>query len=210
MSVGTIEDQFTLQDQLVIDSEAADTLFLEARTANAFTDEPVTEEQMRAIYELAKMGPTAMNVQPMRITWVKSEKARERLVSHMAGGNAAKTAAAPLAAILSFDMDWHEHLPTIFPHAAERKAAFDENEAARQSMGKDNGHLQAAYFIVAARAVGLAAGPMGGIDAAGIDAEFHGGTSNKTFMVVNLGKPGENAWRDRLPRHDFEVATTTV
>ncbi|GAA1336309.1 malonic semialdehyde reductase [Arthrobacter roseus] len=210
MSVDVIVDEFILQDQLILNSEAVDTLFLEARTANAFTDEPVTEEQMRAIYELTKMGPTAMNIQPMRITWVKSETARATLVSHMAGGNAAKTAAAPMAAILSFDTHWHEHLPALFPHAAERKAAFDDNEAARLSMGNDNGHLQAAYFIMAARTVGLAAGPMAGFNTLGVDADFHGGTTNQTFMVINLGKPGENAWHDRRPRLDYEVATTTV
>ncbi len=210
MSVDAIADEFILQDQLVLDSHAVDTLFMEARTANTFTPEPVTEEQMRAIYELTKMGPTAMNIQPMRITWVKSETARATLVSHMAGGNAAKTAAAPLAAILSFDTEWHEHLPALFPHAAERKAAFDDNEAARLSMGNDNAHLQAAYFIMAARTAGLAAGPMAGFDAVGVDADFHGGTTNKTFMVINLGKPGESAWHDRLPRLDYEVATTTV
>ncbi|NMR28883.1 malonic semialdehyde reductase [Crystallibacter degradans] len=199
-----------LQDELVLDAAATDALFLEGRSANTFTDEPVTDAQLHAIYGLAKMGPTAMNIQPLRITWVRSAEARERLVKHMAAGNQAKTAAAPLVAVLSFDTEWHEQFPTFFPHAAERKAMFDGNEELRAVMGNNNGHMQAAYFIMAVRAVGLAAGPMGGFDAAGIDAEFHEGLNRKTFMVVNVGKPGEDAWFPRLPRLDYDFATATV
>ncbi|MDJ0355967.1 malonic semialdehyde reductase [Paenarthrobacter sp. PH39-S1] len=199
-----------LQDELILDSEATDALFLEARTANTFTDEPVTEEQMRAIYELTKMGPTAMNIQPLRVTWVRSAEARDRLVSYMADGNAAKTATAPMVAILSVDGDWHEHFPTFFPHAPERKAMFEGKDALRSAMAGNNGHMQAAYFIMAVRAAGLAAGPMAGFDTAAIDADFHAGTSRKTIMVVNIGKPGENAWLPRLPRLDYDVATATV
>ncbi|MCC9193379.1 malonic semialdehyde reductase [Arthrobacter sp. zg-Y916] len=198
------------QNEFVVDNAALDTLFLEARTANTFSAEEVTDEHLRAIYELTKMGPTSMNIQPMRITWVRSGEARERLVKHMAEGNQAKTAAAPVAAVLSFDTEWHEGFPTFFPHAADRKAMFDGNEELRTVMGNNNAHMQAAYFIMAVRSVGLAAGPMGAFDAAGIDAEFHSGTSQRTFMVVNIGKPGENAWFDRLPRYDFDAVTTTV
>ncbi|MET4059503.1 3-hydroxypropanoate dehydrogenase [Arthrobacter sp. UYP6] len=186
------------------------TLFTEARTANTFTDEEVTDEQMRAIYELTKFGPTSMNIQPMRITWVKSVEAREKLVGYMAEGNQAKTAAAPMVAVLSFDTEWHEQFPVFFPHAAERKAMFDGNDELRSVMGNNNGHMQAAYFIMAVRAVGLTAGPMGAFDAAGIDAALHAGQNRQTFMVVNIGKPGENAWFPRLPRLDYEFATATV
>ncbi|MCW2131110.1 malonic semialdehyde reductase [Arthrobacter sp. VKM Ac-2550] len=202
--------EINLQDEMVLDAAATDTLFLEGRSANTFTDEPVTDAQSRAIYELAKMGPTAMNIQPLRITWVRSAEARERLVKHMAEGNQAKTAEAPLVAVLSFDTEWHEQFPTFFPHAAERKAMFDGNEELRAVMGNNNGHMQAAYFIMAVRAIGLAAGPMGGFDAAGIDAEFHEGLNRKTFMVINIGKPGEDAWFPRLPRLDYGFATATV
>ncbi len=196
--------------ELILDAAATDALFLQARTANTFTDEPVTDEQMRAIYELTKMGPTAMNIQPLRITWVRSAEARKRLVSYMAGNNAAKTAAAPMVAVLSVDTDWHEHFPTFFPHAPERKAMFDGQEALRTAMAGNNGHMQAAYFIMAVRAAGLAAGPMAGFDTNAIDADFHAGTSRKTIMVVNIGKPGENAWLGRLPRLDHNLATETV
>lgn len=194
----------------VLDSTSLETLFTEARTANTFTDEPVTAEQLRAIYELTKFGPTSMNIQPMRITWVKSSEARDKLVRHMAEGNQAKTAAAPMVAVLSFDTEWHEQFPVFFPHAAERKAMFDGQDELRAAMGNNNGHMQAAYFIMAVRAVGLAAGPMGAFDAAGIDAEFHAGQNRRTFMVVNIGKPGENAWFPRLPRLDYDFVTTTV
>ncbi|MCC3264727.1 malonic semialdehyde reductase [Arthrobacter gengyunqii] len=199
-----------LVPEYVLDRTSLDTLFTEARTANAFTEEPVTDEQLRAIYELTKFGPTSMNIQPMRITWVKSAEARDKLVRHMAEGNQAKTAAAPMVAVLSFDTEWHEQFPVFFPHAAERKAMFDGKDELRAVMGNNNGHMQAAYFIMAVRSVGLAAGPMGAFDAAGIDAEFHAGKNRRTFMVVNIGKPGENAWFPRLPRLDYDFATATV
>ena len=213
MTIEAIETELQdelLLDELLLDRDAADALFLEGRTANTFADEPVTEAQMKAIYELTKMGPTAMNIQPLRITWIRSGEARERLLPHMAEGNRAKTGSAPLVAVLGFDGDWHEQFPTFLPHAPERKAMFDGNEELRAVMGNNNGHLQAAYFIMAVRAVGLAAGPMGGFDAAGIDAEFHAGLNRKTIMVVNIGKPGENAWHPRLPRLDYDFATTSV
>jgi 3-hydroxypropanoate dehydrogenase len=200
----------SVHDTLVLDPEATDALFLEGRTANAFTDQPVSDEQLRAIYELTKMGPTAMNIQPLRITWVGPGESRERLLAHMAEGNRAKTASAPMVAVLSFDTDWHDHFATVFPPAAERKAMFDGNAELRAVMGNNNAHLQAGYFILAVRAAGLAAGPMGGFDAPGLDADLHAGLNRRSFLVVNIGVPAENAWRDRLPRLDYDVATTTV
>jgi 3-hydroxypropanoate dehydrogenase len=203
---------FDLVSESALDSDALDLLFHEARTANTFTDEPVSEDTARAIYELTKMGPTMMNVQPLRVTWVRSDEARARLVSHMAEGNAAKTQAAPLVAVLSFDTEWPEHFGTVFPIAPERAAMFtgDENAAARAAVGSNNAWLQAGFFIMAVRAMGLHAGPMGGFDAAGIDADLHAGLNRQTFMVVNIGKPGPDAWFPRLPRLDAEVATTTL
>lgn len=208
MSIGTITENSS--DQYVLDAGALDALFREARTANTFTDEAVTDEQLHAIYELTKFGPTAMNIQPLRITWVRSAEARAKLVRHMAEGNQAKTATAPMVAVLSFDPEWHEQFPVFFPQAAERKAMFDGNDEVRTVMGNNNAHMQAAYFLLAVRAVGLAAGPMTGFDAAGVDAEFHADQNLRSFMVVNIGKPGENAWFPRLPRLDYDFATTTV
>lgn len=201
-----------LDHELAIDATTADALFFEARTANTFSDEPVSEETAQAIYELTKMGPTMMNNQPMRITWVRSAEGREKLANRMAETNREKTLTAPLVAVLSSDADWHEHFGTFFPHAAERKSMFDGEEKAgmREAVANNNAHIQSGYFIMAVRAVGLHAGPMGGFDAAGIDEDFHAGTNQKTFMVVNIGKPGENPWFPRLPRLDYDVATTTV
>jgi 3-hydroxypropanoate dehydrogenase len=208
MSLATTE--INLDDELTLDRAAADQLFLEARTANTFSTEPVSDEKLEAIYELTKMGPTMMNNQPLRITWVRSEEARERLAGHMAEGNREKTRTAPMVAILSYDADWHEHFDTFFPPAPERKAMFDGNADMRAEVGKNNAWLQSGFFITAVRAVGLHAGPMGGFDAAGIDADFNAGTTNKAFMVVNIGTPGENPWFARLPRLGSEIATRTV
>ncbi|UNK45522.1 malonic semialdehyde reductase [Arthrobacter sulfonylureivorans] len=208
MSVETAD--VNLQNQLSVGREAADHLFLEARTANTFSTEPVTDEQLAAIYELAKMGPTMMNNQPLRITWVRSAEAREKLAARMAEGNRAKTHSAPMVAVLSYDTDWHEHFETFFPHAPERKEMFDGNAEMRAEVAKNNAWLQAGFFIMAVRAVGLHAGPMGAFDAAGIDEDFNAGTANRTFMVVNVGTPGENPWFPRLPRLDAEIAVQTV
>jgi 3-hydroxypropanoate dehydrogenase len=186
--------------------EAQSLLFRDARTANAFTDEPVTDEQVAAIYDLVKYAPTAMNTQPLRIVLVREGDARERLLKHMADGNRDKTANAPLVAILAADTDFHEHLPRTFPHFPGAKDLFGD-DAAREEAAKFNATLQAGYFFLGVRAAGLAAGPMGGFDAAGVDAEFFEGTTLKSLVVVNIGRPAENAWFDRLPRleHDEVV-----
>jgi 3-hydroxypropanoate dehydrogenase len=186
--------------------EAQSLLFRDARTANAFTDEPVTDEQVAAIYDLVKYAPTAMNTQPLRIVLVREGDARERLLKHMADGNRDKTANAPLVAILAADTDFHEHLPRTFPHFPGAKDLFGD-DAAREEAAKFNATLQAGYFFLGVRAAGLAAGPMGGFDTAGVDAEFFEGTTLKSLVVVNIGRPAENAWLDRLPRlgHDEVV-----
>ena len=194
---------------LVLDSAAQDLLFREARTANSFSDEPVTEEQVQAIYDLVKYGPTAFNQTPLRITLVRSPEARERLVKHMAEGNQAKTAAAPLVAILSADNEFHEELPQLLPHFPQAKDAFFSERPVREQSALLNAALQAAYFILGIRAAGLAAGPMTGYDAAGIEKEFLDG-DHKVLMVVNIGKPGEDAWFPRSPRLEFDQVITTV
>ncbi|MFD3697296.1 malonic semialdehyde reductase [Streptomyces sp. NPDC058646] len=194
---------------LVLDSATQDLLFREARTANSFSDEPVTEEQVQAIYELVKYGPTAFNATPLRITLVRSPEARERLVQHMAAGNQAKTAAAPLVAILSADNEFHEELPALLPHFPQAKDAFFSERPVREQSAQLNAALQAAYFIVGVRAAGLAAGPMTGADFAGIQKEFLD-ADHTPLMVVNIGKPGEDAWFDRSPRLAFDQVVTTV
>ena len=200
----------SVYDQLSIDAETADKLFLEARTANTFSDETVSEGTLEAIYELTKMGPTMMNNQPLRITWVKSPEAREAVVGKMLEGNRAKSLAAPALAVLSYDANWHEHFPTFFPHAPERKTMFDDDAVSRAEIAKNNAWMQAGYFIMAVRAAGLHAGPMGGFDAAGVDTVVNADSAHHAFLIVNVGTPGENPWFDRLPRLDVGAATTSI
>jgi 3-hydroxypropanoate dehydrogenase len=187
---------------LALASDAQDLLFREARTANAFTDEPVTKEQVAAIYDLVKFGPTAMNGQPLRILLVDHEQ-RERLLKHMSDGNRDKAADAPLVAVLAVDVDFHEHLPRTFPHAPGARDVYADAER-REGSARFNAALQAGYFLIGVRAAGLAAGPMGGFDAAGLDEEFFSGTTWRSLLVVNLGHPAENAWFDRLPRLELD------
>ncbi len=194
---------------LVLDAAAQDLLFREARTANTFSDEPVTEEQVQAIYDLVKFGPTAFNQTPLRITLVRSPEARERLVKHMAEGNQAKTSTAPLVAILSADNEFHEELPQLLPHFPQAKDAFFSERPVREQSAQLNATLQAAYFIIGVRAAGLAAGPMNGMDHAGIQKEFLDG-DHTPLMVINIGKPGEDAWFPRSPRLAFDEVVTSV
>ncbi|MER5446226.1 malonic semialdehyde reductase [Streptomyces sp. NPDC059690] len=194
---------------LVLDPAAQDLLFREARTANTFTDEPVTDEQVQAIYDLVKYGPTSMNQSPLRVTLVRSAEARERLVQHLAEGNQKKTAAAPLVAILSADNEFHEELPHLFPHFPQAKDLFAGSREAREKNAALNAALQAAYFIIGVRAAGLAAGPMTGLDFEGVRKEFLD-DDHTPLMVVNIGKPGEDAWFPRSPRLDYEQVVTTV
>jgi nitroreductase len=192
-----------MSDFLHLSPAAQDLLFRQARTANTFSDEPVTDEQIAAIYDLVKYGPTAMNNQPLRIVLVRHGEPRERLLKHMADGNRDKTANAPLVAILAADTDFHEHLHRTFPHYPGAKEAFADEEK-RETAARFNATLQAAYFLLGVRAAGLAAGPMGGFDADGIDAEFFTGTGLRSLLVVNIGRPGDNAWFDRLPRLELD------
>ncbi|MFI1503570.1 malonic semialdehyde reductase [Streptomyces sp. NPDC020597] len=194
---------------LVLDAAAQDLLFREARTANTFTDEPVTDEQVQAIYDLVKYGPTAFNQTPLRVTLVRSPEARERLVQHMAEGNQAKTATAPLVAILSADNEFHEELPTLFPAFPQAKELFFSERPAREGAAALNAALQAAYFIIGVRAAGLAAGPMTGVNLEGVRKEFLD-DDHTPLMVVNIGKPGEDAWYPRSPRLAYDEVVTTV
>ncbi|WP_026425462.1 malonic semialdehyde reductase [Actinokineospora inagensis] len=194
---------------LRLTEDAQDLLFREARTANAFSAEPVTEEQVQAIYELVKWAPTAMNSQPLRVLLVRTPEARERLLTHMSEGNRAKTGTAPLVAVLAADTDFHEHLPTVFPHFPGAKDAFAD-PAPRAETARFNALLQAGYFVLGVRAAGLAAGPMAGFDAKGLDADFFPDGRLRSLIVVNIGNPAENAWFDRNPRLDYDQVVQSV
>ena len=179
-------------------------LFTEARTASTWDDTPVTDEELSAIWELARWAPTSANTQPLRVLYVRPGEGRERLLPFMAEGNRAKTAAAPAVAVLAVDTRFHEHIPAVFPMRPQMKDMFEANEELRVTGGRFNAALQAGYFILAVRALGLAAGPMTGYDAAGLDAEFFPGGRYKSILVVNIGHPGENPWHGRLPRLGHE------
>jgi 3-hydroxypropanoate dehydrogenase len=197
------------RSHLALDSSAQDLLFHEARTANTFTDEAVSVADVRAIYDLVKWAPTSMNTQPLRMVVVASVAARERLVPLMSPGNQPKTAAAPMTVILAADTEFHEHLPTVFPHAKDAKNNFAD-PVQRETFALSQAWMQAGYFILGVRAAGFAAGPMGGFDKPAVDAEFLAGRPWKSFCVVNIGKPGPDAWFDRNPRLDHEVAILEI
>ncbi|WP_333811819.1 malonic semialdehyde reductase [Timonella senegalensis] len=190
--------------------EAFATLFTEAHTAHSFTEQPVSDETADAIYELLKMAPTEMNTQPLRVTWVRSREARESLAEVMNEGNKAKTLAAPLTAILSMDTNWHHHLGALAPWAEERMGHFEENPLVRETMARNNSFIQVGYFIMAARALGLSAGPMSGFNHEALDARFHGDSGQHALVVVNLGYPHEGSFRPRSGRLSTETATRTL
>jgi len=196
-------------DVLDLDRDAQDLLFRSARTANTFTDEPVTDEQLRAIYDLVKYAPTSMNNQPLRAVVVRSDEARARLVEQMFDGNKAKTATAPAVVILAADVNFHDELPRVFPHFPGARDIFAD-EAMREHAARFNATIQVGYFILGVRAAGLAAGPMTGFDAAGINREFFPDGEHQVLAVVNIGKPGPDAWFGRSPRLDYADVVTVA
>ncbi|WP_372672439.1 malonic semialdehyde reductase [Amycolatopsis kentuckyensis] len=187
-----------------VNPEAKQVLFTGARTANTFAETPVRDEELAEIWELAKWAPTAANTQPLRVLFVRPGEGRDRLVKHLDEGNRAKTQSAPAVAVLAMDTRFHEHIPALLPYKPELKEVFAANPAMREDTATFNATLQAGYFILAVRAVGLAAGPMAGFDAAAVDAEFFPEGRFRSILVVNIGHPGENPWFPRLPRlaHD--------
>jgi 3-hydroxypropanoate dehydrogenase len=201
----TVTDTLTPSDSTTqpgtrLDDGALNALFTEARTARSFADTPVSNEQLASIWDLAKWAPTSSNLQPLRVTYVQSPEARERLVSHMAEGNKARIASAPAVALLAVDTRFHEFVPTVLPLRPEMQQTLAENDDMRASLGDFNSAMQAGYFVLAVRAEGLAAGPMGGFDKAATDADFFPDGRLRSILVVAIGHPGANAWYDRLPR----------
>ena len=177
-------------------------LFTAARTANSFAPTPVTDAELESVWELAKWPPTAANVQPLRVLYVRTPEGRERLVRHMSDGNKAKTASAPAVAVLAVDTQFHEHIPQVLPFRPELRDVFAADDTMRTETMRFSGALQAGYFLLAVRAQGLAAGPMGGFDRDGLDAEFFPDGRWKSVLVVNIGHPGTDPWFGRLPRLD--------
>ena len=198
--------------ELVLDTAAQELLFLSARTANTFSPEPVSEEQVQAIYELVKFGPSSANSQPLRVVLVRSSEARERLLPLMSEGNRPKVESAPLVAIFAADTDFHEHFPQTFPHREGVREAWagDEQLPRREAFSRFNAALQIGYWIMGIRAAGLAAGPMAGFDADGMAREFFPEGRHRPLLVVNIGRPGENPWFHRLPRLNWEQVVSSI
>jgi len=196
---------------LAVGEDVADLLFRSARTTSLFTDEPVTDEQLTAAWDLAKFGPTAMNTLPLRVLVVRSAEARERLVAHMADGNKDRVAGAPVSLVLAADPAFHRHLDTLFPAYPGMKDQLEPAADVREQMARNNALIQAGYLIVGLRAAGLAAGPMNGMDFAGVDAEFFGEHGWKSFMVINVGHAeGEGSPYPRGPRLSFDEVAQVV
>ncbi|WP_394182977.1 malonic semialdehyde reductase [Marinomonas posidonica] len=186
-----------------LDKNALDQLFLEARTYNEFLDTPVHEETIKALYDLCKWGPTSMNAQPARFVFLNSTESKERLLPALAPGNVDKTRAAPLTLIVASDSEFYNHLPTQFP-VVDAKPMFENDAALSESTAFRNSSLQGAYVILAARALGLSAGPMSGFNPAAVDAEFFADGRFKTNFIINLGYGKPEGYHPRGPRLDFE------
>jgi 3-hydroxypropanoate dehydrogenase len=189
----------------VLNDNALDQLFRTARTQNTYQDRPIEDAQLHALYDLLKWGPTSANMSPARFVFVKSPEAKEKLRPALSEGNLAKTMAAPVTVIVAYDEDFHEKLPYLFPHT-DAKAWFDGPRENRHDAAFRNGSLQGAYLILAARSLGLGAGPMSGFDNAKVDAAFFAGTSVKSNFLVNLGYGDSAGLFPRSPRLSFDEA----
>jgi 3-hydroxypropanoate dehydrogenase len=188
-----------------LSAAALDQIFREARTYNAFSEAPVSEAKLRAVYELAKFGPTSANVSPGRFVFVSTPEGKAKLLPHVSSSNRPKTGAAPVTVIMAYDLDFAEQVPLLFPQNPGAKAWFSD-PTVRDETAMRNGSLQGAYFMIAARALGLDCGPMSGFDKAGVDAAFFAGTNWRSNFLCNLGYGTTENLFPRLPRLGFETA----
>jgi 3-hydroxypropanoate dehydrogenase len=183
--------------------DALDTLFRTARTYNGYVEGAVTEKDIHEIYELVKMGPTSANQLPGRFVWLLSQEAKDKLAAVSSPGNVAKIRSAPATVIIGYDIEFHEHLPEFFPHA-NAKAWFDGNQPLRERAGLLNATLQAAYVILAARALGFDTGPMTGFDNDAVDKAFFADQPNvRSVMISTLGHGDPASIFARSPRPEF-------
>ena len=188
-----------------IDSAALHQLFLDARTHNGWREQPVTDAELEQLFDLLKMGPTSANCSPARFLFVRTPEAKARLLPCMAAGNVEKTRAAPVTAIIGYDLEFHEKLPQLFPHT-DARSWFAGKPDLIASAAFRNGSLQGGYLILAARAIGLDCGPMSGFENARVDAEFWAGTAVRTNFICNLGHGDPSKLMPRSPRFRFDEA----
>jgi len=198
-----------LQRGLPIDAAAIAQLFTEARTHNAFRDLSVSNALLRKALDLAKMGPTAANQQPLRVLFLRSAQSKELLRPALAPGNVAKTMAAPVVAVTGYDLEFHEHLPFLFPHVDAKSWFAGKPELAARSAAQ-NGTLQVAYLILALRAVGLDSGPMSGFDPAKVEQQFFPEGKVKANVLINIGYGDDAKLLPRSPRFAFEQMATVL
>ena len=188
---------------------ALDQLFRTARTYNAFLDKPVTRDQMDTIWDLMKYGPTSANCLPARLVWVESAEAKAKLAAMCMPANGEKIMSAPVTVIIGMDMEFYENLPELFPHT-DARSWFVGNEEMAKTTAFRNSTLQAAYFIMAARAVGLDTGPMSGFSNDAVDAAFFAGTTVKSNLISTLGYGDPASIFERSPRPDFDRFNSIV
>ena len=190
--------------------EALDVIFREARTHNAWQDKPVSDALLKELYDLMKWGPTSANMSPARIVFVKSKEAKEKLAPALMEGNRAKTLQAPVTAIIGYDVKFYERLPELFPHAPDAKTWFNWSDEWAEMNAFRNGSLQGAYFMIAARSLGLDCGPMSGFDMNKVNELFFAGTSVKSNFLCNIGYGDPSGLFERSPRLPFDDACEIV
>jgi 3-hydroxypropanoate dehydrogenase len=192
-----------------LNDHALDQLFREARTYNGYLDRPVSQDQLEAIWEIMKFGPTSANCLPVRIIWCVSDEAKAKLAATTMPANAEKILKAPVSAIIGMDMEFYEHLPELFPHT-DAKSWFVGNDAMIETTAFRNSTLQGGYFIMAARALGLDTGPMSGFSNDAVDAAFFAGTKVKSNFISTLGYGDPASIFERSPRPGFERFNTVI
>ncbi len=192
-----------------IAQDSLNQLFHSARTANGFLDKPVPLALLREVYDIARMGATSMNTQPTRYVFLMSTASRERLLPAMSPGNLDKTRTAPVTVIVATDTRFYEHMPEIW-HKPGAKENFEGNPGLAQATATRNGTLGGAYFMVAARALGLDCGPMSGVDLAKVNAEFFADGRLQANFLINLGYGDDSKLFDRNPRLSFEQACSVL
>ncbi|HAY48724.1 malonic semialdehyde reductase [uncultured Thalassospira sp.] len=193
----------------MLDSDALGLLFHNARTFNNWQDRDVDTGLLKQAWDLTVLGPTSANCEPMRITFVKSDAAKKRLKPFLSEGNVDKTMNAPVTAIVAQDMEFYEKLPDLFPHTDARSWFAGKDDAIKATAFR-NSSLQAGYFILALRGLGLDCGPMSGFDAAGLDGEFFAGTPLKTNLLINIGYGDRDKLPPRSPRLAFDQGAEII
>jgi 3-hydroxypropanoate dehydrogenase len=198
-------ERYLSEPHHAVSDAALDTLLREAHTTRKWLDKPVSNTVLMAIYDLMRWGPTAANITPARIAFIVSPQAKARLKPHLDAGNVRQSMEAPVTAILGYDVDFARHLPRLYRDNADAQSWYPDAEA-NKTIALRNGSLQGGYFILAARALGLDCGPMGGFRHDGIDAEFFAGTQIKSNFLCNLGYGAPGGTRPRNARLGFDEA----